>query len=267
MIHGISRSKIAAGASGARRILPYSYIDGIAVAFDLILILASSLLTGIFYHLAFLGWGGDIETFFGIGALTAVNFLAILAARRAYKPQDLANFWKQARETTTTWLFVFFVLSAVAFSLKISETYSRGATLTFFVFGWAAIILWRLIIARFMAHAFAKGGFAERKTILLAEQGLLAGSSIVEDLKRYGYMPVRTFEFASNSVALEAASCAPPVSLNEIIEVCQQLPIECVFVLGSWYNQLSIDKVLDGAGRRVRADLPLARSKCGAFPR
>ena len=75
------------------------------------------------------------------------------------------------------------MLSAAAFSLKISETYSRGSTLVFFVFGWFAIILWRLVLARFMVRALARGTFAEQKTILIADQGQLAGSSLVDEGK------------------------------------------------------------------------------------
>jgi Undecaprenyl-phosphate glucose phosphotransferase len=234
--------------SGAHGVLRYSYVEGLAVFFDLIMIVASSVLTGILYHLAVFRAVGQVETFLGIGGLTAVNFSAILAAHGAYRPQELADFWKQARETTTVWLLVFFVLSAVAFSLKITETYSRGATLTFFVFGWFVTILWRLIIARFMAHALEKGTFAEQKTILLAEQGQLAGSTLVEDLKRYGYVQARTFEFAPNLVQSAGASSQLSEFVNEVVEAGRQLTIECVFVLGSWDNRRSIDRLMEELG-------------------
>ncbi len=228
--------------------LRYSYVGGMAIVFDLVLIIAASVLTGVLYHLAILDYVGQVETFLGIGGLTAVNFSAILAARCAYRPQYMTMFWKQAGEATTVWLLVFFVLSAVAFSLKISETYSRGATLTFFVFGWFVIILWRLIVAHFMANALAKGTFAEQKIVLLAEQGQLTGSGLVEDLKRYGYVPVQTFEFSPNLVQSAGASSQLSEFINEIVEICRRLPIECVFLLGSWDNRRSIDRVIEELG-------------------
>src|SRR5271169_301574 len=91
-----STSALQPQTSKARGVLRYSYVESIAVFFDVVMIVASSVLTGILYHLVILNYIGQVETFFGIGGLTAVNFSAILAARRAYKPQDLANFWKQA---------------------------------------------------------------------------------------------------------------------------------------------------------------------------
>lgn len=190
----------------ARRLLPFHWIKVVAICADLVLIPTTSLLTGIAYHLAFLGRPGPIEAFLGVGVLTAINFSAILAARAAYRPQNLINFWKQARETTIVWLFVFLVLSVVAFSFKVTEEYSRGAILAFFTVGWLSIIVWRLIIFRFVTGGLASGGFAEQKSVLIAQQGQVTGTSAIEELKRCGYLPVRTFEFAANSVSSPHAS-------------------------------------------------------------
>ena len=175
----------------ARGLLPFHLVEAAAICSDGVLILAASVLTGIAYYLLAFDLVGPVEIFFGVGVLTFVNFSAILAARGAYRPQNLADFWRQLRETTVVWALVFFVLLAVAFSLKVTETYSRGATLTFFVVGWTSITVWRLVVARFLGHALAVGAFAEQKAILLAEEGQLTGSSVVDELKRCGYSLVR----------------------------------------------------------------------------
>jgi Undecaprenyl-phosphate glucose phosphotransferase len=99
-----------------------------------------------------------------------------------------------------------------------------------------------------MAYALATGTFAKRKTILLAEQAQLAGSSVVDDLKRYGYVPERTFEFSPNLVRSAGASSQLSEFINEIVEVCRQLPVECVFLLGSWDNRRFIDRVIEELG-------------------
>jgi Undecaprenyl-phosphate glucose phosphotransferase len=79
-------------------------------------------------------------------------------------------------------------------------------------------------------------------------QGQLTGSGLVEDLKRYGYVPVRTFEFSPNLVQSAGASSQLSEFINEIVEVCRQLPIECVFLLGSWDHRRSIDRVIEELG-------------------
>ena len=147
----------------SKGILPFYLIEAIAVCSDLVLIVMASVVTGLAYHYLVLNSFGPVESFLAQGALACIIFSSILAALGAYRPQILVDFWKQMRLTTVIWLFVFFVLSAVAFSFKISETFSRGAILTFFVVGWAWIISWRFILAGRITLALAKGRFAKKK--------------------------------------------------------------------------------------------------------
>lgn len=224
----------------ARRFLPFDMIEKAVLGSDLVLVLVASVLTGITYHLLFLNKFGVVETFLSTGGVAAVNFSAILAARGDYRPQNLADFWKQARETTSVWVFVFLLLSAAAFSFKIADTYSRGATLTFFAVGWLVIMAWRLIIARSIARALAEGAFAEQKVILIAEKRQLTETSNVEELKHYGYKPVRTFEFESRSISSNDVSPFLAV-IKEIVDVSRQEKISCVFLLVSWEERQSIE--------------------------
>jgi Undecaprenyl-phosphate glucose phosphotransferase len=231
--------------SRARAFVPFHWIEAIAVCSDLVLIPSASLVTGIAYHIAFLGGIGPIPAFLGIGVLTAVNFTAILAARAAYRPQNLVNFRKQAQESTTVWLFVFFVLSAVAFSLKISQEYSRGATLSFFAAGWLLILAWRLVIARFVTRALAGAGFAEQKSILIGQKQQLSRTNMVEELTRCGYRPVRTFEFASNSILSPNASTKLGQLIQDVVEVTRQERIGQVFLLAPWDDWHFIERLME----------------------
>jgi Undecaprenyl-phosphate glucose phosphotransferase len=227
----------------ARRFLPFDMIEKAVLCSDFVLILVASVLTGITYHLLFLNKFGAVETFLSTGGVAAVNFSAILAAREDYRPQNLADFWRQARETTSIWVFVFLLLSAAAFSFKVGDTYSRGATLTFFAVGWLAIVAWRLIIARSIARALAEGAFAEQKVILVAEKRQLAETRNVEELKHYGYKPVRTFEF--EAISLDNVSSCFLAMIKEIIDVSRQEKIGCVFLLVSWEARRSIELLAD----------------------
>jgi len=235
----------------ARVRLPFRALSTIASSSDLILILVLSLLTGSAYRLAAFSEVGEIGTLFGVGALTAVNFVAILAARGGYQPEALANFGKQLRETTTVWVLVFFLLSLVAFSLKVSETYSRGTTLAFFAGGWLAIGAWRWAFSSFIAQSIAEGRFAEQKAVLLAQQGQFEDSDVVTELRRYGYRLLRTFQLAESGVAdaLSSESGTKFVSLaEEIRELCRTHKVECVFLLISWGNRAAIEQLMVALG-------------------
>ena len=225
-----------------RGVLPFYLVETAAICFDAILILTTSLLTGITYYLAAFGQVGPVQEFLAVGVLSFVIFSAILTARGAYQPHNLTNFRRQAHETTVVWLLVFFLLLAVAFSLKASGTYSRGATLTFFIIGSAAIILSRLAIARYISHALTVGAFAEQKAVLFAEKGQLAGSTVIEELNRCGYTLLRALEFAPTS-SVDSLPL-PSKSIDEILEIGRQERIECVFLLVSADSQHLIELLM-----------------------
>ena len=66
--------------------IPFRSIEPLVWGTDCIIILASSILSGLAYHSWFVGGGGDLETFLAVGLLVAVNFTTVLAARGSYKP-------------------------------------------------------------------------------------------------------------------------------------------------------------------------------------
>jgi Undecaprenyl-phosphate glucose phosphotransferase len=222
-----------------RGLLPFYLIETLAVCLDAVLIIATSLSTGAIYYLVTFNDVGPLRVFFGVGLLSFINFSTILGWRGSYRPHSLADFHRQARQTTIIWLFVFFVLLAVAFLLKVSDTYSRGATATFFLCGWAAIILWRFIVARFLVRALAVGAFAERKATLLAEQGQLIGSTIVEELNRCGYRLLHHLEFSRGLLA--NPSIWPGKTISEIVDISRREPVECIFLLASWNDPHCIE--------------------------
>jgi len=225
--------------------LPFYLIESIALCVDVIVIIATSVLTGIAYHLAFLAQVGSVETFLAIGLLTCTIFCAIMAARGAYQPKNLVNFPQQASLTIITWIFVFFLLSAAAFSFKITEIFSRGAILTFFAVGCVALSMWRLVLARGIVHALAEGRFAEQRVLLLAEKRQLTALNVIDELKRCGYLPVRTFEFLRDSVSSKSGSPQLLESIDDIIAVTRQEQIECVFLLISWDDRNAIQQLME----------------------
>jgi Undecaprenyl-phosphate glucose phosphotransferase len=231
--------------SRARRLLPFHWIEAAAVCSDLALIPITSLITGAVYDVAFLGGLGSIDAFLSVGVLTAINFSAILAARGSYRPQNLVNLGKQARETTIIWLFVFFVLSAVAFSFKITGEYSRGAILTFFVCGWVAIITWRFLMSRLIIRGLSGASFAEQKSLLIAQRGCLTGQTSIGELKRCGYMPVRVFEFTADSLLALHPGAELLRLVQEVVEATRQHKIRHIFLLASWHDSELIGRLME----------------------
>lgn len=237
-------NQIADGLTSERRplgILPFYLIESLGVFSDFVLIVSASVITGISYHILFLGLSPRISTFLGVGTLAYVIFSAILSSRGAYRPQSLAYFREQAWLISIVWLFVFFVLSAVAFSLKVAESYSRGATLAFFVVGWSSLLVWRFALSSYISRALAEGRFARRNILLLAEKHQLEASDTISGLKRCGYYPLRTFEFTSESSTSRWLTPA----IDEIINATRQTPVECVFLLVPWDDRSRVERFVE----------------------
>src|SRR5665647_485814 len=172
--------------------LPFNFIEPLALAGDLLVILAASLFSGIGYQWLFLNNTGDPETFLAIGALVFANFFALTRAQQNYQVTNLINFARQIRYVSLNWIFIFFVLIAVAFTLKITQTFSRGSTLSFLAIGWTGLISYRGLLARYLKRALNDGAFAKHKIILISERGQQATSRALAELNRCGYLPTET---------------------------------------------------------------------------
>jgi undecaprenyl-phosphate galactose phosphotransferase/putative colanic acid biosynthesis UDP-glucose lipid carrier transferase len=199
---------------------------------------------GIGYQWMFLNTVGSVERFFGIGLLIIANFSAISAARGNYQPRNLVNFKRQIREVTLTWGFVCFILLAVAFSLKIGETFSRGSTITLFVLGWSAILAWRGLLSHLLVQALEKGAFAERNVVLIAEKEQLNSSAALLELQRCGYRTVKTFQIREAEAEAFGVPSSLQATLNKVIDTSRHEPIDDVFILVRWDHARLIDDIL-----------------------
>jgi Undecaprenyl-phosphate glucose phosphotransferase len=226
------------------QLVRFSVIGSVVRCFDVALIVATSMLTGTVFFIVQWGDCGPLDVIFGIGTLTAVNFSAILSARTGYRPEKLANYRRQMIDVSAVWIFAFFVLSLVAFSLKVSETYSRGATLSFFVFGWCALAIWRLVLSQFIARAITNGEFAERRVILLAEEGQLSGSSAAQELNQYGYKPAQTYQFPPDVFSSPDSTAKLVQLIKEILDSSRRDAIDSVFLLIPWSHRQAIDQLM-----------------------
>jgi Undecaprenyl-phosphate glucose phosphotransferase len=212
-------------AGAFRLVLPFKFIEPTVILFEFLVVLLASLFGGIGYHLVFFGSVGDIRTFVGVGLLVFVNVSAISAARGNYRPNSLLNFPRQVREVTLGWTFVCLMLLVVAFSFKITEEYSRGTSLAFFVFGWSAVVAWR-------------------KILLVAEEEQLASSKMLSELRRCGYKPVKIFKIKASE--LEAGGIPPTLqaTLDQVIETSRNGQTVDLYLLVSWSRRRCIEDIL-----------------------
>jgi Undecaprenyl-phosphate glucose phosphotransferase len=225
--------------------LPFYFIEPAVFGADLIIVAALSLLTGVGYHWIFFDHIPDVGPYLAIAILTFFNFSAIVTARGDYRFRNLVNFRRQAQDVTIIWTSIFLILLGIAFLLKVEESYSRGATIGFFVLGLSALIAWRGALAHFLTKALASGAFAERKIILIGERSRLASSRDLAELRRYGYKPVRTFEITEGEFKTVGMPMTLQKTLNTAIEIVRDEAVEEIILIIGWEHSRCIEGILN----------------------
>jgi undecaprenyl-phosphate galactose phosphotransferase/putative colanic acid biosynthesis UDP-glucose lipid carrier transferase len=214
--------------------MPFHLVELTTLVCDLVIILTAGLLSGVGYHWLVLDSMGDVEFFLGLGALIFGNFFALTTAQQNYRPINLINLGRQFRYVTLNWVFIFFLLTAVAFTLKIATNFSRGSTLTFFFVGWAGLLLFRVGLARYLRQALAKGAFAQQRIILISERGQHSTSRALVELAQCGYLPVKTFELTESEVDSLGVIKSLRQKIKSIISTSQVDSIDYIFLLLKW---------------------------------
>lgn len=221
--------------------LAFRHIEPLAFIGDSIVIFIASIVCGAGYHLLISDQVGSIEDFVGIGVLFWVNFTALTSAQRNYRVDNLINRGRQLRYVTMNWWLICLVLAGVAFTLKISDHFSRGATLLFFIVGWGCLLAYRFTLAHRLSLALARGAFAQRKIIVFAEREQLNSSRALVDLKRCGYSPVKTVEFTAAEIEAARMGKSVQVKVNDAIKACQSEAIDHIVVLIKWDRRQFIE--------------------------
>src|SRR5690349_11922514 len=107
------------------------FVENAVLVADLLFIIAASIACSSAY--SWLITGVNVTAFAGLGTIVAINFTAMMTARQNYQLKSLALFPKQARDASIIWTGVYGILAFVGFTMKISNEFSRGSVILFFV--------------------------------------------------------------------------------------------------------------------------------------
>jgi Undecaprenyl-phosphate glucose phosphotransferase len=242
-------------ADSSRRLarwLPFHLIEPATLVGDLFVITAACILSDFVYQRLFLDGTGKLETSLGIAVLVFANFIALTSAQQNYRPTNLINIGRQLRYVTLNWLFIFFVLVTVAFSLKIATEFSRGSTLSFLIAGWVSLLAFRAVLARYLKRALAEGAFAEQNVVLIAEQGQHNASHALAELRQCGYRPIDMIELTSSELSAAGITKSLKQKIQAIISASQTRKVDYIFLLLKWEQPQLINAIV----RMLRA-LPI----------
>jgi Undecaprenyl-phosphate glucose phosphotransferase len=196
------RSALAGTGRESWRV-PVSYlgIGRLVLCLDVVLIAATSVLSGIAYHLATVGHAGDLEAYVGVAAMVAALVIPGLILRGHYDPRALLASSLDLKPVVMTWAGALLFLAGVAFSLKIGDEFSRGAVLAFAGAGGAALCLHRVAWYLVLKSGRLSAVLRRSKVVLISHRAHdgVGRSELMADLRSSGHQVLRQLELSSSA--------------------------------------------------------------------
>ncbi|MFK4560607.1 Undecaprenyl-phosphate glucose phosphotransferase [Bradyrhizobium ottawaense] len=168
-----------------------------------------------------------------------------MTVQHGYRLKNITNLSRTFRLTLTTWTGLFGALLAIAFTMKVSEEFSRGAAISFYLVGLALLLASKAIAERWTAHALRTGAFANGRALMIAEFGLASSSNAVDELGQHGYRLMRVMEIPPKELASPLLLSSQAARFEELIAFAREQRIEHVFLLINWSRQHAIESILD----------------------
>src|SRR5262245_16484178 len=218
-----------------------------ALAFttDVVAILAMATITGGIYHAFVYGAADSTISFFEVGA--AGIFVLPNIFRGEYALPNYYVFRPHVRRSLSLWHVTFLCLLATGFVLKMSDVYSRGATILFYVTGFPALLLARFALVRAVVagsklglvtaqRVFLLGGSADIIAFLRQNQPWNLGLHIV------GTAPLTP---VAPDARPESRAAALQADLMQAIDIARPLSPDAVFIIVPWSDRETIDHCVE----------------------
>jgi Undecaprenyl-phosphate glucose phosphotransferase len=200
--------------------------------------------TGLAYHAFALGSLDGAINSFATGAAAAGIFALPNIFRGEYALANYFSFKSHVRRSIYLWNITFLCLLALGFVTKVTDVYSRGATILFYLAGFPALALMRYGLVSAVV-ACSKAGLLTAQRVFLVG----TGRDIADFARRYqpwdlGLQVVgsATLTPRSGSVFRHEHGEAIRADLARAIEVARPLRPDSVFVIVPWSESETINQ-------------------------
>jgi Undecaprenyl-phosphate glucose phosphotransferase len=155
----------------ARWRLPLSYgtIEPCVITLDALLILVTSLATGVAYNLAIYGERGELIHFVAVAGVVGALVIPLAKLRGLYAPSNLLKLSTQVAGLALIWVGAFLFLTSIVFALKIGGAFSRGSMLAFAAGGLGVLLVERAFWHVTLSAALKSGRLKARHIVLIGE--------------------------------------------------------------------------------------------------
>src|SRR5260221_7246544 len=167
--------------------ISYRSIAGIVTGVDILLILATGLLSSTLYHYVVFGDVGPVLRSAAVSLFVVLVFVGVARRHDLYNPNQLLLWNLQVSNFIWIWCATFFLLSGWLFMWKAGDDVSRGAVISFWAAGFVILLSHRSFWRFFIARALQRGTLRGRKVVILAGMSAALEPGFISNLLRYGY--------------------------------------------------------------------------------
>ena len=210
---------------------------------DVIAIASIAGVTGAVYHKIVYGAAVESLSFFEVGAVAASIFVLPNIFRGEYALSNYFSFRPHVRRSLQLWHVTFLCLLTIGFLAKLTDVYSRGATILFYFAGFPALMLTRYALVRTV-------NVGARIGLVTAQRVLLVGGSgeIIRFLRQH--QPWKTGLHIVGTAPLTIPPPGVPDSfrpqllrtdLAQAIDAARSLAPDAVFIIVPWSDRETID--------------------------
>jgi Undecaprenyl-phosphate glucose phosphotransferase len=229
-----------------RLTLPFYLLEPAVLAVEVLLIITTSVASGIGYHWIYLNRVPNAAPYLTLGVLIAFNFSAIQLALRAYSIQSLLNYKRGMCHVVFALWSTVLILVGVGFSLKIGADFSRGAAFGFMAVATIVLVAWRRGLAILIKQAHTEGGFAQQRTLVIGEGSALSHSPFVSRLRSSGYEISAQLEI--DDVRRDPNGDRLRTTLQKAVRLAREEQFDAVVLFVDWQNKACIDAVVSALG-------------------
>jgi Undecaprenyl-phosphate glucose phosphotransferase len=214
-----------------------------AVLTEAMTVVAVAVLTGAVYSSLDHGAGGELEHFLMVGCLTAWIFSLPSVLREDYRTEAILEGRRDFKRLLSTWICAFLALALIEFLTKTSGQLSRGWLASFFVSGFAVVVIVNVLVRHALIVAIETGLIARRKLMVVSvDQDVrmtareLMGKNSCAEVTAVVKLDVRA--------GRDGITEFKPADLDNAVSWARSLNIDDVVVLADWSRSSNIDQIV-----------------------
>ena len=235
---GFSPAGAAAFRGGA---ISHHFIGPIIAAGDFFGLVLLGAVTGFGYDWLIKGAQFGKPIYIGLAGLAATLAVTLLYARGFYARSFVLS-GDTIVAVCQVWLTVFAILAITGFLLGISDEFSRGALLTYFIAGAGLLIVHRMAASSVLRRAIRSGSLRGRRVALIGDRAEISPDHLRKSLRQHGYSVTSCFLFDPEKEVGELASEIP---WGELMDLGRSQRIDEVMLAVRWSDGERLQYILN----------------------